>query len=631
MKTTLTFGPSFLALFVAFAPACTVTVKEGPDEEGRDSGRDGTSTAENDGGRGGSSTSSDDDGGASSSTTGPELTVEIDTNDAAVVGDGGDGAASPAGDLRQGCGEAEITDEAMIVSGPIEEPTTWSGVVVIERSLNVNDGADLTIEPGTHIIIGNDVNVELGWNGGALKVDAQGTEEAPIIVCGKRAERGYWRNVTVGRNVLSESVLSNVRIFDGGGDSDAALMLDASVVVDQVLVSGSESAGVRAVDFEEESSGLSVQDSGRAVLLESAAAATHFPLGGELSDNDEALARVRFTSTTIETVFFQLGVPYLQERSLAVNDGATILFAAGVEYRFAADTNLEVGWNSGAVSIGVNGTEDEPVVFRGQTEQAGYWGGVFIRGNVRSDSKLSYLQIRHGGGESVYALDVESAVVLDHVELVDNEWGMRVNEDGLDEDSTSLTIMGTESYPLTIDPEAIVTIPSGGAFSGNETDQIVVTQGNFQGSGTVPNLAVPYRIEGRFQTDDGSELTIAAGTEFVMAPDSSVEFGWNGGSVLVTAVGTEAEPIRFTGAVQEAGSWGGITFGTGAQGASQFKYVELSHGGGDGAVLTLRESIQVDNCTFANYEGAALRKLASDLTDYEANNVFDGDVTVEDL
>ncbi len=92
-------------------------------------------------------------------------------------------------------------------------------------------------------------------------------------------------------------------------------------------------------------------------------------------------------------MFFDLGIPYLQERALDVNDGATISFEPAVEYQFAADADLEVGWNSGAVTITVGGTEEAPVVFRGEGEEEGFWGGVYIRNNVRTDSTLSHLQI----------------------------------------------------------------------------------------------------------------------------------------------------------------------------------------------------------------------------------------------
>ncbi len=281
MKTTRLFGPGFLSLLVALAPACKVVVDDTPDDESGDSGGDETTTTEDDeadaSGEATTSDSSDgeDAGTTDDETTSSEITLTGDTEDAgAVVADAGDSGVSD--DIRQGCGEAEITDDATVVTSTITEPTTWSGVVVIESGVDVNDGADLTILPGTHIIMGNDADLELGWNSGALTVDAQGTEAAPIIVCGKRAERGYWNNIRVGTNVLSESVLSNVRIFDGGGDSDAALLLEASVVIDQVLVSGSDSAGVWATDFEEESSGLFVTDSAQAVILYEAAAATHF-------------------------------------------------------------------------------------------------------------------------------------------------------------------------------------------------------------------------------------------------------------------------------------------------------------------------------------------------------------------
>src|SRR5690606_33513266 len=119
---------------------------------------------------------------------------------------------------------------------------------------------------------------------------------------------------------------------------------DARVLVDNVLVSNSSSAGVAAIDFDDESENLSVTESERAVILLGDGAATRFPLGGTFTDNEETLARVTFTAVTTALTFPNVGIPYLQERSLQIRDGGSVQFDAGVEYRFSTDTLLEVGW-----------------------------------------------------------------------------------------------------------------------------------------------------------------------------------------------------------------------------------------------------------------------------------------------
>src|SRR5690606_14189482 len=142
-------------------------------------------------------------------------------------------------------------------------------------------------------------------------------------------------------------------------------------------------------------------------------------------------------------------------------------------------------------------------------------------------------------------------------------------------------ITGTEGYPLTVEPEAVVTLPKGGDLTGNDTDQVLISGGNYTIEGTVPNLGVPYRIEGEFQTRDGSSLTVEAGTHFVMAPDSSMVFGWNSGTATVAMEGTEEDPIRFSGVVDDAGSWTGLTVGRNVLSSSAFRWVEFAHAGGD--------------------------------------------------
>ena len=91
MKTTRLFGPGFLSLLVALAPACKVVVDDTPDDESGDSGGDETTTTEDDeadaSGEATTSDSSDgeDAGTTDDETTSSEITLTGDTEDAAAV------------------------------------------------------------------------------------------------------------------------------------------------------------------------------------------------------------------------------------------------------------------------------------------------------------------------------------------------------------------------------------------------------------------------------------------------------------------------------------------------------------------------------------------------------------------
>lgn len=636
MKTTFRAGLGFGALLFALSPACTVTTtsddddtnNNDPTEDAGDSSDETGTDDDTNADSGSTDTNEVDAGDDVASDAGDDSTDDIDVTLEPGAGDAGDSGTVAAGPGRNGCGED--ADEATIVSGSITDDVTWSGDVKVEGSLQLRDGSSLTIEPGTRIVMAVDSSIEIGWNNGAATLYASGTEDQPIVICGESEEPGYWESFIIGGNVTSDSTLQHVRIFDGGGDADAALELDATVLVDNVLVSNSSSAGVAAIDFDDESENLSVTESERAVILLGDGAATRFPLGGTFTDNEETLARVAFTAVTTALIFPNIGIPYLQERTLQIREGGSVQFDAGVEYRFSTDTLLEVGWNSGASEIQVNGTEEAPVVFRGREQEPGFWGGLIIRTNVLSSSRLSYLSIHDGGGDDEYALEIDAEIELDHVSLLDNELGVSIGAQGLKPSSTTLTVSGTESYPITVEPEGLVTLPTGGDLTGNSTDQVRVPSGNYTIEGTVPNLGVPYRLEGQFQTRDGSSLTIEAGTEFLMGPDSLIVVGWNNGSATIVAEGTEEAPIRFSGAAEEAGYWEGIEVGSNVLSDSAFRWVEFAHAGGDGFVLDLNRALTVENCSFSDYDGVAILKLEDDTSDYADSNTFSGDAVAND-
>src|SRR5262245_55265517 len=141
----------------------------------------------------------------------------------------------------------------------------------------------------------------------------------------------------------------------------------------------------------------------------------------------------------------------------------TLKFEAGVDYRFTADTYLEVGWNFAQAELLVEGEEANPVIFQGVMPNKGYYAGIRVRGAVRSSSKIEHARILHGGGVDEFALEVEARITLDNVELEDNAHGASITT-ALQSGSADLSITGTDEAPLTVNCEALTTLPTGGTF-----------------------------------------------------------------------------------------------------------------------------------------------------------------------
>lgn len=586
-----TFGWRILASATLLG-ACTVTTSE-PDNVAGAAGLGGSGGGAGEAGSSGSSGASGS-GGVSG-------------------GSGGGGATATVFE----CGSRSTTS-ATLVDQDIQADQTWSGTVLLEGAVTVVSGATLTIEPGTHVIAAVDSELELGWNGNAATLIAEGTDAAPILFCGATAEAGFWRGVIVRSNVTSNSTLHNVLIADAGGAAQA-LLIESELSVRNVQIEGSGADGARAAQFADDSVGLSVRGAqGVAVALTDARAVSPLPLGGTFSDNTDNVVQVEFDDIAVDASFHDVGIPYVQQQPVTVTQGATLHFDAGVEYQLAADAQLEVGWNGNDAVLEIAGTADAPVVFRGVDETPGYWRDLLIRSNVRTSSTISHLVLRHAGGGAA-ALRVESAIQLNDVLLEDNETGAWIGAQGLDEASANLSITTTEGMPLTVQPNALISLPEGGDFTGNTTDHIAVEAGDYDVSGSVPNLGVPYRILGTLDTVESS-MTIAAGTHFIMSADSQIEFGWNGNSATVIAEGTAAAPIRFTGLDEIAGYWRGLIIGSNVVSASKLDYVEVGHAGA--ACLTVHNPVIVTNSTFHDCTGYGVLKDADDVSDYTLTNTF---------
>lgn len=610
-----------LALSAAGQLALACTTSNDDDDTDAGAGRGGSANA----GRGGMDGSDAGDGGkdAQGGTSGGTPgaggsggSPDAGTGGGPEAGAGGGGGGDPTVELID-CDSRAVTN-ATVVEDDIDEDTTWSGVVHLKRSITVVDDATLTIEPGTRIVAASGSGIEFGWNGTAVTLLAEGTADEPIRFCGQQDDPGYWRGIIVRSNVTRSSVLRHVLIADAG-DDDYALSLEADVHVDDVQVRNSGSDGVLAHDFDEGSRALSVEGAaGYPIVFAAPDAVTNFPLGGVLENNESNFAVIDLTDIDDDATFHDLGIPYLQERALTIHGRGDIVFEAGVEYRLDADAYIEVGWNGTAPVLSVDGTSRNPVVFRGVREQAGLWAGLIVRSNVATDSALSHTVIRHAGGDSTSALHLEAPIKLDSVSLEDNAQGAWISEAGVHEDSKNLTITGTEAAPLTVEPNALVTLPQGGTFTGNDKDEILIEGGSYTAEGTVPNLGVPYHVLANIDTRT-SRMVLTPGTHFLMGPDTQIEFGWNNTQATILAEGTEDEPIRFTGTDESPGAWTGLLLGGAVSSESKFDYVEIGHAVNG---LRLAKPVPVTNSAFFECSEYGVLKDADDDTDYTETNTF---------
>jgi hypothetical protein len=578
-----------------------------PDAAAADGGQDAAMSGAAAGGRGG--------GGRDNSLT------RTGAAGNAGHGDDWDGGGVPTDD----CSDIDVAQTTLTLSvSPRVPQITWSGIIRVTARLSIDD-ATVTIEPGTTFIMDADSGLTFGSYGKGTTLFARGTPEKPIRFCGRQRKPGYWQGVTIGSDATSDGVLDNVIVTDAGGQ-EAGVILSAPLTVNNLRVVDSSTDGIHASSFHAGSRGLGVEGARRqAVVLLSPDAATNFPFGGIFSNNAENTIRLRFSDIVANAVFGDATIPYVQEQKVDVHRGAELTFEAGVDYRFTADTSLDVGWNSDDATIYVQGTQDKPVVFRGAGPTKGYWHGISIEKNVRSTSRIAHARILHGGGEDSWPLDVSAPVTVDSVSLEDNEHGVYLRA-RLNDDSVKVSVTRTNDVPVRVVNIAMPTVPKGGDFTGNAHDTIDVVGSDEVVTilGTVREVGIPYRLLDSISLDKGSDLQVEPGTNFVVAADKFIEVGWNSESAKLVALGTAAKPIAFRGEQDTVGSWPGIVVRASASGDCKLEHVQLSNAGqATKAALTLERAIGVTSCSFSKSAGYGILKHASDTTAYEAANTFE--------
>ena len=360
-----------------------------------------------------------------------------------------------------------------------------------------------------------------------------------------------------------------------------------------------------------------------AVTLTDSAAATNFPKGGNLTGNGEDFAQITFGTITEDTTFHDLGIPYLLDVTLTTRDGSTTTYEAGVRTFVASDTGIEFGWNSNDATVVIAGASDDPVVFRGEDADSGYWRGIILRSNVRSNSSIDNLVVRHAGADDQFALLVQTAIPITNLTVEDNEFGVQIGDQGLGDGSENWTISRTADEPLRVAMDATVTLPPGSDFSDNDNARVEIDGNTYHAVGTIPNVGIPYLVRGDITTREDSEMTIAAGAEFIMAADTNLEVGWNSGIATINIEGTEEQPVRFVALDSVPGYWEGIIVRGNVTSQSSIDWLEIHHaGGGLDAALILQSPIPVTNTTIANSESGGIARDPDSAVDYTESNTF---------
>lgn len=294
---------------------------------------------------------------------------------------------------------------------------------VVNCILQYREGT-LTIEPGVTIEFGTDAGLEIGTD---AKVRASGTNAEPIILKGNIDGTPNWRGVSVFSRDAG-NIFKHVRVQDAGIESfvvglsePAALVVIGSLSITNTTILNSANDGLRLWEGDARCPqfSMNVFDSN-----------DHYPvytnadLFGELdlasclyiaNGNQKIgmLANPAGGRIYNDATWVNPGLPIELNSNLRVL--SDLVIEEGVQIEMGAGTHLAVeSEGDEAKSLRIKGTEDDPVIIRGQVELAQSWNGLI----VRSDNPLNiweHLKVYHGGQSSMTFSNQSGNIQVDRV------------------------------------------------------------------------------------------------------------------------------------------------------------------------------------------------------------------------
>ena len=276
-----------------------------------------------------------------------------------------------------------------------------------------------------------------------------------------------------------------------------------------------------------------------------------------------------------------LAVDYIIDGWLSVDGNALLTIEPGVTIMFTGiDGGIGVGANAG---IRMVGTADKPIVFQGpaNNQNNGSWGGIYVSSN-RNDNQFEYVKFMRGGsGTADYngVIEVYGKLSMRHC-LIDGGLsnGIYVEDEATVSAFEDNTIKNCAKYPVrSYELENYRNFTYNNTFTANGKNYMCVERSYMDDDVediTIPKLSVPYFFNDGMGFSGNRTITIAAGTEIVMANNSLASVA---AETVFKAVGTASEPIIFRG-LGTSPSWGGIGVYT-EQSASQISYCKFENAG----------------------------------------------------
>lgn len=300
--------------------------------------------------------------------------------------------------------------------------------------------------------------------------------------------------------------------------------------------------------------------------------------GGPLPGTCTDLSGTISTDTTLSDTCYDVTA------DVTVDNNATLTIAAGTTLTFTIDTRLQINDDGTLIAVG---TATDPITLTGAQQIRGFWNGIYFRDTISFNTVLDYVTVEYGGGVDFF-VGAQGNVVLQgfssatpvranitHCILRESSpYGFYFDGEAEVPDFSNNTVTANTLGAGYVSAATVGILDTSGSYTGNDVDAVFIDGATMDTAQTIAAIDVDYQLMDRFIIE--AALTVEAGTRLVFQLDATVEVRDTGS---LTAVGTMADPIVFTGLQQTPGYWGGIYFRDSNFVENQFDYCTVEYAG----------------------------------------------------
>lgn len=257
-------------------------------------------------------------------------------------------------------------------------------------------------------------------------------------------------------------------------------------------------------------------------------------------------------------------------------------------------------------SIYAIGRVDAPVEFTNESARSGAWWGILMR-STATNNVIKHVNVWYAGGAAIDTTVPTAAFALADGSSVDisysnfsysGSYGFAMQSDQANLQSLESNIFRSNAIPIRVPAAQAHKVTPTNTFATNTNSYIDVRVGNK----IVEDVSwltqpIPYRL---FAEENSRRQIQAIGgnSQFSIREGNQVEFSENTGLLVednatFVAIGSESNPILFTGVRKASGSWAGFVFRN-TQQSNTIRYAGIEHAGSDRAAITMWSNPRLD-------------------------------------